>query len=372
MTQKLSALFIIAILLLSCKDEHGDLADGLYAEMETSKGTILLDLAFDKAPVTVANFVTLAEGKNKFVRDDLKGRPFFDGLKWHRVIKDFMIQGGDPDGTGAGDAGYKFKDEITDLKHDRGGILSMANAGPGTNSSQFFITHGPTSWLDGLHTVFGHVVNYDVSVVNQINQGDIIKSVKIIRKGEKAKKFDAVKVFDQYFAEASENLNKQQAQDFEKHRLYEEKYKEILDVQKQKLDDYKKTAQKTASGLEFVIIQKGNKPKPQYDSPVYVHYSGYLENGELFDSSVEEVAKSFGKYDERRAEMGGYRPIGMKFGAKTGMIPGFLEGVNKLSVGDKAVLFIPPYLGYGAQGAGGVIPPNATIIFEVELLGSPQ
>ncbi len=372
MKQKLSALFLLAVVLFSCKDEHSDLPDGLYAEIETSKGTILLDLAFEKAPVTVANFVTLAEGKNKFVRDELKGRPFFNGLKWHRVIKDFMIQGGDPDGTGSGDTGYKFKDEITDLRHDRGGILSMANAGPATNSSQFFITHGATPWLDGLHTIFGHVVNYDIAVVNQINQGDIIKSVKIIRKGEKAKKFDAVKVFDNYFAEAAENLKKQDALDAESHREYETKYSEILSGQKAKLDELRKKSTKTPSGLEYIIVRNAYKPKPQYGTTVYVHYSGYLKNGELFDSSVAENAKSFGKYDESREEAGGYRPLGMQYGAKTGMIPGFLEGVSKLSIGDKAVFFIPPYLGYGEQGAGGVIPPNADLIFEVELLSSPE
>ena len=372
MKHQISALILLAVILFSCKDEHRALPDGLYAEIETSKGTILLDLAFEKAPVTVANFVTLSEGKNKFVRDELKGRPFFDGLKWHRVIKDFMIQGGDPDGTGSGDTGYKFKDEITDLRHNSGGVLSMANAGPGTNSSQFFITHGATPWLDGLHTVFGHVVNHDVAVVNQITQGDIIKSVKIIRKGEKAKKFDAVKVFDNYFAEAAADLKKQESIDAENHREYEAKYSEILKVQKEKLEEYRKKSTKTASGLQYVILKSGDKPKPQNGATVYVHYSGYLNNGELFDSSVAENAKAFGKYDESREEAGGYRPLGMQYGAKTGMIPGFLEGVSKLTIGDKALFFIPAYLGYGEQGAGGVIPPNAELIFEVELLNLPQ
>ena len=190
---KLSILLFSLLSLLSCKNEqYTDLPDGLYAELETSKGTILLELNYQKAPVTVANFVTLAEGKNTFVKESMKGKPFYDGLKFHRVIPDFMIQGGDPDGNGSGDAGYKFKDEITDLKHDGAGVLSMANSGPGTNSSQFFITHLATPWLDGLHTVFGRVVGNGMETVNKIVQDDYINSVKIIRNGEAAKKFNAV------------------------------------------------------------------------------------------------------------------------------------------------------------------------------------
>ncbi len=372
MKSMLSMLLIVAAIFTSCKDEHSKLPDGLFAEIETTKGTILLQLEYEKTPVTVANFVTLAEGKNKFVREDLKGRPFFDGLKFHRVIKDFMIQGGDPDGTGAGDTGYKFKDEITNLRHDKPGVLSMANGGPGTNSSQFFITHTATPWLDGLHTVFGHVIENGMSVVNLINQGDAIKSVKIVRKGEGAKKFDAVKIFDKYFADAAENLKKQQQLNAENHKIYEEKYKAILDSKKEKLDELKKTAKKTTTGLEYVITEKGDGKKPTAGTFVYVHYSGYLENGELFDSSVALIAKAFGKYEQPREDAGGYRPIRMEYGNKSGMIPGFIEGIEKLSFGDKAVIFIPSYLGYGEQGAGGVIPPNANIIFEVQLLERPQ
>jgi peptidyl-prolyl cis-trans isomerase A (cyclophilin A) len=170
------------------------LADGLYAEMETSKGKILIQLEFEKTPLTVANFVGLAEGTKHYSKTPgeapkAQNKPFYDGLTFHRVIPDFMIQGGDPQGTGGGDPGYKFRNEIDpSLKHDRAGILSMANAGPDTNGSQFFITHKDTPWLDGKHTVFGHVVEGQ-DVVNKIVKGDTIKSVKILRIGDKAKAF---------------------------------------------------------------------------------------------------------------------------------------------------------------------------------------
>lgn len=171
------------------------LEKGLYAEITTSKGVIFIKLEHEKTPLTVANFVGLAEGK---IENKVKnGKPFYDSLKFHRVIKDFMIQGGDPEGTGRGGPGYRFKDEIVpELIHDRAGILSMANSGPKTNGSQFFITHKATPWLDGKHTVFGSVINGQ-DVVNAIAQNDYILKVKIIRKGKEAKKFDAVKIFNE-------------------------------------------------------------------------------------------------------------------------------------------------------------------------------
>ncbi len=196
--KRLLMLFVVAQLALPVcaqKSPKPKLEKGMYAEMLTSKGTILLQLELQKTPLTVANFVGLAEGKIK--NDAKNGVPFYDGLKFHRVIKDFMIQGGDPQGNGMGGPGYRFKDEIVpELKHDKEGILSMANAGPGTNGSQFFITHKATPWLDGKHTVFGHVIQGQ-DVVNAIAQGDEIIYVKIIRKGKEAKKFKAEKVFNQ-------------------------------------------------------------------------------------------------------------------------------------------------------------------------------
>ncbi|MBF4484026.1 peptidylprolyl isomerase [Flavobacterium sp. CSZ] len=358
---KKSILLLLAVTvssLYSCKDEHSNLPDGLYADIETNKGHIIVELDYTKAPVTVANFVTLAEGKNEFVtKDYLKNKPFFNGLKFHRVIENFMIQTGDPEGTGSGDTGYKFKDEITDLKFDKAGVLAMANNGPGTNSSQFFITHVETPWLDGKHTIFGHVVDKGQEVVNQVKQGDTIVAVTIIRNGEAAKKFDAVKVFHDYFSEIAKEKGK------------------YAGVQKEKVAYFasvKPKTTKTSSGLEYLITEKGTGKKPTAGTQLYINYSGFLEDGTLFDSSVEEVNKAFGKFDAARAEQHGYQPIPFQAGRKDGMIPGFIEGIEQLSFGDKAILFIPSHLAYGATGAGGVIPPNANIIFEIQLLEKPQ
>ena len=369
MKKKILFAFLVIASFYSCKEKQNNLPDGLYAEIETNKGKIIVQLDFEKAPITVANFITLAEGKNEFVtNENLKNKPFFDGLKFHRVIKDFMIQTGDPLGTGSGDTGYKFKDEFSDLKFDTGGVLAMANNGPTTNSSQFFITHLATPWLEGKHTIFGHVVENGMEVVNKIEQNDYINKVTIIRNGEAAKKFNAVKIFNDYFTIESENQNKRAAIDAENQKVYNEKYKEVREQKVAYFSDLKAKATKTATGLQYVITKKSGGKKPVAGTNVFIHYAGFLEDGELFDASIESVAKTFGKYDENRAAQNGYQPIPFQAGKKDGMIPGFIEGLEKLSFGDKAVIFIPSRLGYGAAGAGGVIPPNANIIFEIELL----
>ena len=363
-------LLLVAIAsFYSCKEEHSNLPDGLYTKIETNKGDIILKLDYEKAPITVANFVTLAEGKNNFVtNNNLKNKPFFDGLKFHRVIKDFMIQTGDPLGTGSGDSGYKFKDEFSDLAFDKSGVLAMANNGAATNSSQFFITHLATPWLQDKHTIFGQVVENGMDIVNKIEQDDFVKKVTIIRNGEAAKKFDAVKIFNDYFSVEAKSQTQKAALDAENKKVYNEKYKTVRDEKVAYFTDLKAKSIRTATGLEYVIIKKSGGKKPASGTNVFIHYAGFLEDGELFDASVESVAKTFGKYDENRAAQNGYQPIPFQAGKKDGMIPGFIEGLEQLSFGDKAVIFIPSRLGYGAAGAGGVIPPNANIIFEIELL----
>lgn len=354
----MTSLFLsIFALLFSCNSQYDKLPDGLYAEIETSKGKILLQLEYEKVPVTVANFVSLAEGKNTMVNEKFSGKPFYNGLKFHRVIANFMIQGGDPDGNGSGGPGYQFKDEfVPELKMDKPGVLAMANAGPGTNGSQFFITHKETNYLNGRHTVFGHVVTGQ-DVVNKIAQDDEIIKITIIRKGTKAKKFDAPKVFKDHFAAADAAKKVEDA-----------KYAKVKTDKVAYFASAKSTATKTESGLMYNIVKKGSGKKPTAGTTVYVHYAGYFENGDLFDSSYEDVNKAFGKFDPNRAAQNGYQPFPFQAGRKDGLIPGFLEGLEKMSFGDKAVLFIPSNLGYGAQGAGGVIPPNSNLIFELEML----
>jgi cyclophilin family peptidyl-prolyl cis-trans isomerase len=355
--------------------------EGIFVEFNTTKGKILVQLEYKKTPITVANFITLIEGNNNFLTDATrKGKPFYDGLKFHRVIKDFMIQGGDPAGNGSGGCGYSFKDEFTDLKHDKGGILSMANSGPSTNSSQFFITHKETPWLDGKHTVFGHVVS-GMNVVNLIAQDDVMNKLTVIRTGTEAKKFNALKVLSDYFANKVEDDKKLAATQAEAQAKkavleaeakvkYQETYGQIIAQKASALATQKTTATKTASGLQFSIIQKGTGKKPVDGATIYIHYAGYLEDGTLFDSSVEEVNKACGKYDQNRASQNGYQPFPFQYGKKDGLIPGFIEGLENMTIGDKAVVFIPSNLAYGERGAGGVIPPNSNIIFEIELLES--
>jgi len=356
---------------------QGALNPGIYAQIDTDKGQMLLRLFYEKTPITAANFVALAEGNHPQVEAAYKGKPFYNGLKFHRVIADFMIQGGDPQGNGSGGPGYAFKDEITDLKHYKPGILSMANAGPKTNGSQFFITHKATPWLDGRHTVFGEIVK-GMEVVNAIKQDDGIKKVTIIRQGAAAKAFDAPKIFSAYYAQkadedareaklAEEARQKRAAEEAAKQQQYRSQYGEVLKAQADALTAQRAKATKTASGLEMLMLQKGNGKKPENGKKMYVHYAGYLEDGSLFDTSYEAVAKKFGKLDADRAKQNMYKPLEVEAG-KLNFIPGFAEGLQAMQFGDKALLFIPSKLGYGERGAGNVIPPNANIIFEVELL----
>jgi FKBP-type peptidyl-prolyl cis-trans isomerase len=306
--------------------------DGIYAKFNTPKGEILVKLTHDKTPGTVGNFVALAEG-NMENSAKPQGKPYYDGLKFHRVIADFMIQGGCPLGTGTGDPGYKFDDEFhPELQHSGPGVLSMANAGPGTNGSQFFITHVATPWLDNKHTVFGNVVEGQ-DVVDAIAQGDTIESLEIIRVGDDAKNWNAIEAF-RTFEGARER------------RIAEAKA--MAEAQMEKLAA---GFDKTNSGLRYKIIQKGSGPKAEKGKTVSVHYEGALDNGQVFDSSYKRN-----------------QPIDFTLGIGQ-VIPGWDEGIGLLQVGDKARFVIPSHLAYGSTGAGGVIPPNATLIFDVELMG---
>ncbi|AWI26991.1 peptidylprolyl isomerase [Flavobacterium pallidum] len=354
--------------------------DGIFAEIETSKGKILLSLEYQKVPITVANFISLAEGTNAFVTTpDRKGIPFFNGLKFHRVIADFMIQGGDPNGNGSGSPGYKFKDEETTDVFDKPGVLAMANSGPATNGSQFFITHKDTPWLNHKHTIFGHVVTGQ-DVVNAIKQDDLIKTVTITRKGAAAKAFNAPKVFADYYGNQAEEDKKQAAIAAEAKKKKEEEaaaakkaymaqYGPAISAKLAEFAKLRATATKTDSGLQYVLV-KGNGVKPAEGTNVFVHYSGFFEDGTLFQSSHADVSKTFGTYEESQAA--NYMPFPFSYGAKQGLIPGFIEILNLMSIGDKVTVFIPSNLGYGARGYGGAIPPNANLIFEIELLDKEQ
>jgi peptidyl-prolyl cis-trans isomerase A (cyclophilin A) len=305
--------------------------NGIYAKFNTSKGSILVKLTHDLTPGTVGNFVALAEG-NMENKVKPQGTKFYDGLNFHRVIPDFMIQGGCPQGTGTGDPGYKFDDEFhPSLKHDRPGVLSMANSGPGSNGSQFFITHIPTEWLDNKHTVFGHVIEGQ-EVVDSVEQGDTLETLEIIRVGDEAKNFNAIEAF----------IGLKGA------RL---KREAILRAESEaKMEKLAAGFEKTDSGLRYQFIQKGNGKQAEAGKTVAVHYEGSLENGKVFDSSYPRK-----------------KPIEFKLGIGQ-VIEGWDEGIALLQVGDKARFVIPSDLGYGSRGAGGAIPPNAILIFDVELM----
>lgn len=305
--------------------------NGIYAKFNTSKGSVLVKLTHDLTPGTVGNFVALAEGKmeNKVKPQGVK---YYDGLTFHRVIPDFMIQGGCPQGTGTGDPGYKFDDEFhPSLKHDRPGVLSMANAGPGTNGSQFFITHVPTSWLDNKHTVFGHVIEGQ-DIVDAIAQGDQLETLEIVRVGDEAKNWNAIEAF---ISLRGARMKKDAALKAEAEAAMEKLAAGF---------------QKTESGLRYQFIQRGSGKKAENGKTVAVHYEGSLENGKVFDSSYPRK-----------------KPIEFRLGQGQ-VIEGWDEGIALLQVGDKARFVIPSDLAYGPSGAGGVIPPHATLIFDVELM----
>lgn len=327
---------IFAIMSTSCNESELELADGLYAEFSTTKGIIIVELFPEKAPLTVMNFVGLTEGDLDFAN---KKGPFYDGLTFHRVIEDFMIQGGDPEGSGRGGPGYRFLDETDNgLSFDGPGILAMANAGPDTNGSQFFITHVATPHLNNKHTIFGHVVQGQ-DVVNAIRQGDSIDKLKILRIGSEASSYKADEAM---FREIEAQITERRA------TAVEEARKEILNIIANR---WPAAALDEETGIYSVIRTEGTGSTPTPGTKLTVHYSGTLMNGKEFDSS------------RARNE-----PIEFHVG-KRQVIRGWDLALATMKKGERRIIILPPELAYGSQGipqAG--IPPNAWLVFDVELL----
>lgn len=336
-------------------------ADGIYAEFNTSKGKIICMLEYKKTPMTVANFVGLVEG-NCTVNGVTQSKPYYDGLKFHRVIKDFMIQGGCPLGNGTGSPGYKFEDEfVPELKHSGSGILSMANSGANTNGSQFFITHKATPWLDGKHSVFGHVVEGQ-SVVDAIQQDDIMQSVRIIRVGPEAQGWSYIDASKKSKYINFETACKEKIRiEAEKMRIEEEK-RRAEQIKQQ--EEYKKTfyeavkkqnknAVQTSSGLVYEVVKKGKnvaKYGAKKGSEVKLHYTGTLfKDGTKFDSSLDRKEPFLFNYIDSK------------------MIPGFEEGISLIGQGGKIKLYIPYFLAYGDRDMG-IIKSNSDLVFDIKIM----
>jgi len=336
-------LFSALVLVAGCTAKESSTAikpekttDGIYADIFTTKGTITVLLEMEKTPMTVCNFVGLAEGKIANTAKPM-GTPFYNGILFHRVIPDFMIQTGDPLGKGTGGPGYQFADEIdTTLKHSRSGTLSMANAGLGTNGSQIYITHVPTPHLDGKHSVFGYVTAGQ-EIVNAVIQGDKIDSIAIRRVGSKAQAFTATQaMFDSLKTVAV--------------KVSQEKQAKANEAVIAKIKSLYPTATLTPDGYYSITKREGTGEKPTTESMVSVHYEGKLLDGKVFDSSIKRGV-----------------PIQFNVGAGQ-VIRGWDLAILSMKTGEERTIILPPELAYGAQGAGGVIPPNAWLIFDVELL----
>jgi cyclophilin family peptidyl-prolyl cis-trans isomerase len=374
--------FIIVFLVVGCTPaKYNGLKEGLYAEIQTNKGDVLLELYAEDAPMTVANFVSLAEGTNTKVTDSIQGKKYFDGIRFHRVVNNFIIQGGDPTETGRGTAGYRFGDEFTkDINgkllhiHGDAGMLSMANGGPESNGSQFFITHRAIPHLDGKHTVFGKTVvnslqlntlklqikdslkrknsidSLRMSVVNSIQQFDTIFTVKIIRIGAVANAFKAGEVFDNEFikyAEGKKDRNKK-AKDADEERF--SKYLENRTTFLAKMNESK--AIKTASGLRILkLTSNPSGKKVVTNKPIKAHFTLYIADGTKIQSTLDSGNPFVFQLDD----------------AEKPMITGFKEGAATLRVGEKARLFIPYYIGFG-EAKYGPFPAKSDLVFEVEIL----
>ncbi len=387
----LSALLIL--FSSTCQVQYPDLEDGLYAKITTNKGTMVAKLFFEKTPVTVASFVALAEGEHPLADEKYKSKPFYENLTFHRVMDNFMIQGGDPTGTGSGSAGFKFEDEFEPtLKHDKPGILSMANSGPDTNGSQFYITEKPTPWLDAYqadgtlkkcgafpggscHTVFGELVkgleiqdsisNVKVGAASKPIEDVVITKLTIIRKGSAAKQFKAPKVFTEELPKIKERAAAaKEAAEKEKKALVEASKEAFL----KKNADLTGRKIESPTGMVMLFTHESRGITPQSNQRVNINCAGYLENGELFWTTHKDIAQAKGKYDENQDKAGRYVPFDMPYNKTAGLIAGFREAMLNMKIGDKARVFIPSYLGYGESGRPPVIPGGANLVFDVELV----
>jgi peptidyl-prolyl cis-trans isomerase A (cyclophilin A) len=339
-------------------DANWSKEDGLYAVFTNAKGQIVCKLEYAKAPLTVASFVSLAEGKNPKATVN-KGKPFFNGLTWHRVEPGFVIQGGDPAGNGSGGPGYQFVNEIDPtLTHSKAGTLAMANSGPNTNGSQIYITLAPTPPLDGKYNVFGYVVS-GMSVVNSITKGDKMDTVTIVRVGEAAKAFDAVATFTAKMAASQKILDdtkKQQDDQMQAAIKQHDAQVAIMAAADKGWDAKVKAkfpgAKRTASGLYYTIDKQGTGPLAKPGQTVVAHYTGTLWDGKKFDSSVDRG-----------------QPFEFPLGQHR-VIDGWDEGFGLFKVGSKGKLIIPYYLAYGDQGTpGGPIGPKADLVFDIQMIG---
>jgi cyclophilin family peptidyl-prolyl cis-trans isomerase len=397
-----AALLIIAS--SSCKEPKYDIEDGLYAEIVTSKGTMVAKLHYDEVPVTVANFVALSEGNHPLAEEKYKGKPFYDGITFHRVMNNFMIQGGDPTGTGSGTPGYRFAADFSkELKHDKPGILSMANSGGiNTNGSQFFITERPYPRGDffdaegnlkpcdqrgiSCHSVFGELViglevQDSISNVEVIDprarnnkpvEDVLINKVNIIRIGRDAKKFDAPKVFQENMPKVEETFNelrKEAAKKAEEAKLIAEEKKAKIALEfKPTIDDYASKAKTLASGLKMHYLNNGTGEKPKTGQTAMINYQGYFTDGKLLDSNVKEVEEKFGMLNPQKVQRGMYAPAPMKISPDANLFPGFKEALATLRVGDKAFFYFPSHLAYGEAGRPPVVQPNTDLAFIIEMV----
>ena len=377
----LTAIVVLLVLVnISCQERYPNLEDGLYAEFVTNKGNMLAELYYDKVPVTVANFAALAEGNHPMVKEEYKGKPYYDSITFHRVVDGFMIQGGDPTGTGRGEPGYKFPDEFhPDLKHDKPGVLSMANPGRDANGSQFFIMEKEWPSLDNRHAVFGQViegmdVHDSISNVKVINpqarnhkpvEDVVIKTINIIRKGKEANMFDAPKVFEEELPKIKEKQERLKAEAKKKaDALAKDAIAEFL----KKDEELKDKLIVSETGMKMAFTHKGDGVKPTSAQRVNIACAGYFEDGTLFWTTWKEVAEKNGKYDERQDKAGYYAPFAMPYNETASLVAGFREAMLKMNIGDKARVYIPSHLGYGESGRAPLIPPNTNLVFDIELV----